>query len=543
MSYLVLARKWRPQNFDDLVGQEAVAVSLKNALSKGTVSHAYLFSGPRGVGKTSTARILASSLNCTETTNFQPCGQCHNCRSIANSSSVDVLEIDGASNNSVDNIRELRETVKYAPSSCSYKFYIIDEIHMLTDQAFNALLKTLEEPPPHVIFVFATTSPKKIPSTIVSRCQHFIFKKVKKNIIKDHIEKIARYENIPISSSALEMIARSADGCMRDSLTILDQVSSFSDEITEREIHMLFGLPEEEVLESLAEAIIRGDTSLCLVHIRDLAEKGYDFRILSRELVEYFRNIAIIKVVDRPEKIMEFTSDERQGFERLASMVTIEELTLFLDELFKIESHVKNATFPRYVFELGLVKTSFIKGMAPVGDILRALSSSPKDGSGHNSPLKRLASLQQSTPLKTGTTQESHEKTSATISQRSQTDGTADTVMPGLWKQVIITLEKSHEWLGWLLPLITPPSFTSSEVTFILKGGMSVHEDSLRKCAPVIEKAVADVTGKARKVRIDTLEEKPPQKERLKKDILSNPIVEHAIKEFDGKMINIKPLH
>src|SRR5271157_741243 len=216
MAYMVLARKWRPQIFDDLTGQEPVARILKNALSNNKVAHAYIFSGPRGVGKTSTARILAKALNCEKGPTSDPCGKCQSCLAVADGSSIDVSEIDGASNTGVDNIRDLREKIRYAPSAGRYKVYIIDEAHMLSTSAFNALLKTLEEPPPHVIFVLATTEPKKIPATVLSRCQHLPFSRMSGHKIKERLKTIADTEGIKIASSPLEMITRAADGSMRD---------------------------------------------------------------------------------------------------------------------------------------------------------------------------------------------------------------------------------------------------------------------------------------------------------------------------------------
>ena len=233
MSYLVLARKWRPKEFDDLVGQEPIMRILKNAITQGKIAHAYLFSGPRGVGKTSSARILAKAMNCKEGPTPVPCGVCGSCTAINDGSSIDVTEIDGASNNSVDDIRDLRERVKYASSGGKYKVYIIDEVHMLSGSAFNALLKTLEEPPSHVIFVLATTEMKKIPATVLSRCQHMPFRRISGNVIRARLKQISDTEGIHISPSALGLVARAADGSMRDSLTILDQLSSFSAEITE----------------------------------------------------------------------------------------------------------------------------------------------------------------------------------------------------------------------------------------------------------------------------------------------------------------------
>ncbi|RMD59214.1 MAG: DNA polymerase III subunit gamma/tau, partial [Nitrospirae bacterium] len=244
MSYLVFARKWRPKHFGDLLGQEPIVRSLRNAISSGKIGHAYLFSGPRGVGKTTTARILAGALNCVHGPTPEPCGECPNCEAIYNGSSVDVLEIDGASHNSVDNIRELRDTVGYMPSMCRYKIYIIDEIHMLSEQAFNALLKTLEEPPLHCVFIFATTAPKKIPSTILSRCQHYMFRRIPKDVIKQRLRAVAEDEGISISEEAIGMISKASDGSMRDALTMLDQASALSDNISISDVQKLLGLPE-----------------------------------------------------------------------------------------------------------------------------------------------------------------------------------------------------------------------------------------------------------------------------------------------------------
>ncbi|MDO8747260.1 MAG: DNA polymerase III subunit gamma/tau, partial [Thermodesulfovibrionales bacterium] len=259
MSYLVLARKWRPQGFDDLVGQEPITRILKNSISQKKIAHAYIFSGPRGVGKTSTARIFAKALNCENGPTPSPCGTCASCTAVKDGASIDVLEIDGASNNSVDDIRDLREGVKYTPLGGRYKIYIIDEAHMLSTPAFNALLKTLEEPPPHAIFVLATTAPRKIPATIFSRCQHLPFRRISAQKIKERVRHIASSEDIKISDSAIEMVARAADGSMRDSLTILDQVSAFSSEIDADGVKDLLGIADIGVLAEISAAVIDGD--------------------------------------------------------------------------------------------------------------------------------------------------------------------------------------------------------------------------------------------------------------------------------------------
>ncbi|MEK7308362.1 MAG: DNA polymerase III subunit gamma/tau, partial [Nitrospirota bacterium] len=361
------------------IGQETVARTIKNALSSEKIVHAYLFSGPRGIGKTSAARILAKALNCSQSSETEPCGKCRNCISISSGSSIDVLEIDGASNNSVEDVRELRESVKYAPSACKYKIYIIDEVHMLSKEAFNALLKTLEEPPPHVIFIFATTEPKKLPPTILSRCQHHAFRRIPKAKIKEHLIKITQSENIKIKELAIEMITRAADGSMRDALTILDQASSFSDDISERELQVLLGLPETDVILNLTETILSGDISKSLSIIKELAERGYDFRSVIKELVDYFRNIAIVKIVQNPDKFLELTQEELQKLQHHAAQANIEELTLLLTELIKLETEIRSSVNPRYSLELGLLRTSFIKGMPSISAIFKKLGGNEQD--------------------------------------------------------------------------------------------------------------------------------------------------------------------
>ncbi len=330
MGYLVLARKWRPSGFGDLVGQEPVARILKNSILQGKIAHAYIFSGPRGVGKTSTARILAKALNCEAGPTPNPCGKCDFCLSIAGGSSMDVLEIDGASNNGVADIRELREMVKYAPSAGRYKVYIIDESHMLSESAFNALLKTLEEPPAHVVFVMATTEPKKIPLTVFSRCQHLPFRRVSAGEIRGRLERIAAAEGFRISPGSLEIISRAADGSIRDSLTILDQIVSVSQEIDEDLVRELLGITDYQGLSALMEAVLADDKEAVLSGVAGFADKGADLRQVLKDFIRLARDILVFKLTKRPEEALEAGEEQMSSLKSLSAMAAEEQLLALL---------------------------------------------------------------------------------------------------------------------------------------------------------------------------------------------------------------------
>ena len=301
MSYLVLARKMRPQVFEEVIGQRHITQTLQNAISQNRVAHAFLFTGARGVGKTSTARILAKALNCEKGPSINPCNQCTSCREISAGNSMDVIEIDGASNRGIDEIRELRENVRYTPAKSRYKIFIIDEVHMLTREAFNALLKTLEEPPSHILFVFATTEPHKIPTTILSRCQRYDFKRIPLREIAENLKRITETEEVRVTPRGLLSIARESEGSMRDAQSLLDQVISYAGkEIKDEDLVDVLGLVDRKLLHDTIDAIAKQDAGRCMEIVEQVYQYGYDVQHFCRELLQTLRNLILLKVAERP---------------------------------------------------------------------------------------------------------------------------------------------------------------------------------------------------------------------------------------------------
>ncbi len=534
MSYIVIARRWRPQGFDDLVGQSAVVKTFKNALASDKIAHAYLFSGPRGVGKTSSARILAKALNCTNRAGSEPCGKCDSCIAITAGAAVDVLEIDGASNNSVDSIRELRENVKYAPSGGKYKIYIIDEVHMLSTPAFNALLKTLEEPPPHVIFIFATTEAKKIPSTILSRCQHHSFRRINRSEIRGQLKKIIEKEKINISDMALDMIAKAADGSMRDGLTLLDQAFSFTDEITEKELQSLLGLPETEILLSLSETILSGNISETFSIIKDLTDQGSDLRQIARELVEYFRNIAILKITTDAKEILEFTEEEANVLREMSADMNIQQLTLLLTELLKLEGEVRNSINPRYTLELGLLRTSFVKGMTSVEDILKMI--------GEPGDIELAPDIPAEPPIQKKT--EKVEPEIAAVPEIKVSNEPLSLNKEDIWKKLVDRVDMEDHLLAGKLAEAKPVKLTQTELSIGFNGGMSILADSIEKNMSVISPMLQELSGQKLRLKILSLPNEKNGKDikEIKEEIFKEPLVKDAMKAFGAALLNVKPL-
>jgi len=376
MSYLVLARKWRPQRFEDLIGQDHVSQTLKNAIESDRVHHAFLFTGARGVGKTSAARIFAKALNCETGPTPEPCGQCPSCVEITAGQSVDVFEIDGASNTGVDDIRELRETIRYLPSHSRYKIFIIDEVHMLSINAFNALLKTLEEPPEHAKFIFATTEPHKIPVTILSRCQRFDFRKISVAQVAGRLRYIIDQEQVRISEQGLAMIARSGGGSMRDAQSTLDQVIAFcGNDIGDEELQALLGLVDRRLLLETIEAVIDRDGRRVLSVIHRVDEQGYAFRQFCRQVVATLRSLVVLKVTSQPGELLDAGEAELQELCSLADRCSLDDLQRMLTLLMKTEAELAHSGAARLTMEMALIRLAQLPPGQEVAALVRKLES------------------------------------------------------------------------------------------------------------------------------------------------------------------------
>ena len=553
MSYLVLARKYRPQTFDQVVKQEHVTRTLTNAISNGRVAHAILFSGPRGTGKTTVARILAKAMNCKTGPASAPCNTCRSCREITAGRSVDVYEIDGASNNSVDQVRELRENVKYMPAHSRYKIYIIDEVHMLSMAAFNALLKTLEEPPSHVLFIFATTEPRKIPITILSRCQRHDFRLIGVESITGHMEMICKQEGVDIAMESLGLIAREGVGSMRDALSLLDLVMTCATgRITHQQVLDILGVADRKIICDISAAIVKGDIPELLDILDEVYSSGYDMKKLYADLLEHFRNLLVAKMGKKVSKLVDIPAHEIDLMLDQVKTVSLAFLNQIFDLLLMEETTIRQSSQPKLAVEMIFIRLLQIKPALPIDILIEKLDSLKKDiyetqTNGHNTTAKPVTGSdrtdsQGSLSGTTGTAESTAPFEAASFGINEDLDKT--------WQKLFITFSEKHPSLAANLKDSTLKKLTDRSLEIEIRGnGFSINMIRRAKNMDIIKKVCNDFFGKEMDVQI-TVKETPNNKsqqekgltDRLKKEALNHPLVDDAVEIFNGKVVDVKIL-
>jgi len=528
MPYLVLARKYRPQTFDQVVKQGHITQTLTHAISSDRVAHAILFSGPRGTGKTTVARILAKAMNCAEGPVPTPCNACGSCKEITIGNAVDVFEIDGASNNSVDQIRELRENIKYMPGYSRFKIYIIDEVHMLSVAAFNALLKTLEEPPSHIIFMFATTEVHKIPITILSRCQRHDFRLIDTESISKQMEMICRKEGAEISDESLWLIAREAGGSMRDALSLLDQVMICAEgPVTHSLVLETLGIIDRKVIFDISGAILDGDIPTVLDMLDETYDRGYEVQKLCADLIEHFRNLLVVKLGKNIRKLVNHPEHEIDLMRGQVKDISAAFVNQIFDLLFKEEHAVRHSAHPKLALEMAFIRMLQIKPALPIDVLIEKLDTlkdDVHDGRGGNRDKEKKP----------------------TVSEPVSPDENLDRT----WETLLDTISDKHPALVANLRKckLKKPAGQSLEIE-VTDNGFNLNMIRRNKNMTALKKVCDDFFGKqmdliitAKKNQNDKNLQKKNQTFGLKQEALSHPLVTTAMDIFDGKVVDVKLL-
>jgi DNA polymerase III subunit gamma/tau len=539
VSYEVFARKYRPQTFDDLVGQAHVSRTLKNAVAQNRLAHAYLFVGPRGIGKTSTARILAKALNCAKGPTVNPDNTCDNCKEIAAGNSLDVLEIDGASNNGVEQVRELRDNVRYAPSKSRYKIYIIDEVHMLTAAAFNALLKTLEEPPPHVKFIFATTEPQKVLPTIVSRCQRFDLHRIPAKLIADHLQFIAKKEKITLEPAAAHAIARGAEGGLRDAESMLDQLVAFCGEkISESDVLNVFGFTSEQTVADLTGKILRAQTAPALDVLYEQCEAGKDMMRLMSDLISYLRDLLVFKV--KPDAVAEDVDPELQkALAAHANLIANDRLLDLIDQFAQTEGRMKWAPNKKLHFEVAVIKAIQSLGQTTLDEVIIRLGEL-RDGKppAEKKTLSAEGGPAAASPARKQATVETADVEAARVAETPNGESDPEKI----WQSVYVKIPNTKAFVrnsaaaAYVLP--------SEGRHFVLgfspdqKSTMDILATATNR--KLIETFLREVSGRDWSLKLTVQENLPPKGEPSKQSVPANytddPLIRDALEIFKGEI-------
>ncbi len=551
MSYLVLARKYRPQAFDQVIEQVHITRTLTNAISAGRVAHAILFSGPRGTGKTTVARILAKAMNCKEGPTPQPCNICRSCNEITAGHAIDVFEIDGASNNSVDQIRELRENVKYMPAHSPYKIYIIDEVHMLSTAAFNALLKTLEEPPSHVMFMFATTEPHKIPITILSRCQRYDFRRIGLESISTHMASLCRREGFEMADESLGLIAREAGGSMRDALSLLDQLMTCAQGlVTHEQVLDILGVIDRKIIFDLAASILNADIHVALDLLDDVYDRGHDMKKLYADLLEHFRNLLVAAMGNKIEKLVDLPSGEIEQLVTQAKPLSVGTLNQMFDMLFKAEVSIRMSPQPKLALEMVLIRLLQTKPALPIDVLIDKLDALRQEVFPGEPPPKNDIEPSSSGPEVQSWPAGSAEKlegsrTGADVySPVNESSGNADQ----MWKQICeIISQKNPSLAANLVKCRLKNSAERSLEIDVPDNGFTVNMIQREKNKAVLQQVCTEVFGHKQNIRLTASKSmgdhnQKKKNNQLKQKALSHPLVADAIEIFDGKLIDVKVL-
>jgi DNA polymerase-3 subunit gamma/tau len=549
MTYLVLARKWRPQRFEDIVGQGHVTQVLRNAIGAGRIAHAYLFTGVRGVGKTTAARILAKALNCEKGPTANPCNECSQCVEITEGRSLDVYEIDGASNRGIDEVRQIIENVKYQPAQSRFKIYIIDEVHQVTKDAFNALLKTLEEPPPFVKFILATTEPHRLPETILSRCQRFDFRRIATREVVERLGDIAEKESLRITGGALVLLAREAEGSMRDAQSLLEQILSYAapgadqTEIDERLVEDILGVTERRVLYEISHAVIGGDAGTCVDLVAQVVNQGKDVTRLSKELVEHFRNLLVLCLTTEPKgetgrapldagllhQVLDLPDQEIEDLRSQAADLSTDALLDYFRFMVEGDEEAARSPYPRFALEATLIRLATLPATLPVGELLERLETLEKKlsagGSSMAAPLRaaapqavRTAAVPQAIPSARGAGPES---------ARDARE---------VWKNFVAFVTEEKKFLAVHLEQARPLALPPGPLTL---GVEEHHLNYLQdpEHLSLLKDFARRFFSAEVSVSIAPLEEKKPRSEETKTDPeAGNDVVREALRIFGGSV-------
>ncbi|HAD81478.1 MAG: DNA polymerase III, subunit gamma and tau [Candidatus Edwardsbacteria bacterium RifOxyA12_full_54_48] len=548
MSYLVLARKWRPQNFEQIVGQEHVTTTLRNAIRTKRTAHAYIFAGARGVGKTTTARILAKALNCAQGPTETPCNQCTSCLEITGSRSMDVLEIDGASNRGIDQIRDLRENVKYTPTQGKYKVYIIDEVHMLTKEAFNALLKTLEEPPAHVVFVFATTEVHKVPITILSRCQRFDFRRIQLNQIVSHLKKMLSGEEVKAEDECLYIVAKKAEGSMRDSISLMDQLIAFSgNSIKADDARQVLGLVDEEMYFKALELVRAHDKPGILSLIDQVAVGGYDLQEFILGWLAHLRKLLLIAAGSGRTAAGEMTPDEQEKFTQQAQGLDDRDILRMANILIDAEATMKRSSQARLILEMACLRLCNLDSTVRLEEVIKLLDQGGDDPEKEEPPAPALKPPQQA-KLNVSPIKEEPAEYTAPPQPLSRD-------FESLWQSLITAVQERHMTAGTCLASARPVGVSDGNLILSFGPQANFHKKSLEDKAyqELIQEETFKLWGQKLKVvcqvekgqasQTPQVKETPQRLsrqdeiDRRKSEVMESPQLKSFMDAVDGEVV------